>query len=78
MPKVPVAEAMTMLKITWQKSSIGYNSSQRKVIQSLGLRRLNHSVVHRDTPTIRGMINAVSHLLHVAQVQVDEENDHDK
>ena len=76
MSKVSVTEAMTMLKITWQKSSIGYNSSQRRVIQSLGLRRLNHTVVHRDTPTIRGMINAVSHLLHVAQV--DEENDHDK
>jgi large subunit ribosomal protein L30 len=76
MLEVQVSEAMTMLKITWQKSSIGYNSSQRKVIQALGLRRLNHTVVHRDTPTIRGMINAVSHLLRVAQV--DEENGHDQ
>ena len=67
---------MAILKITWTKSAIGYNSNQRKVIKALGLRRLSHTVTHHDTPTIRGMINAVSHMLSV--VHVDEDNDQDK
>ena len=35
----------------------------------MGLRRLHHSVIHGDTPTIRGMVNKVSHLLKVEQVE---------
>jgi len=56
---------MALLKITWTKSYIGKPRSQRRVIHSLGLRRLNHTVVHGDTPTIRGMVNKVQHLLSV-------------
>ncbi len=56
---------MAQLKITWTKSYIGKPQNQRRVIHSLGLRRLNHSVVHGDTPTIRGMVNKVQHLLSV-------------
>ena len=67
---------MATLKITWTKSAIGYNSNQRKVIKALGLRRLSHTVIHHDSPTIRGMINAVSHMLSV--VQLDADNDQDK
>ena len=55
----------TQLKITWKKSHIGKPESQRRVITALGLRRLNHSVVHGDTPAIRGMVNKVSHLVSV-------------
>ena len=57
------------LRITWKKSCIGKPESQRKIIRSLGLRRLNHSVVHSDTPTIRGMVNKVSHLVAVEAVE---------
>ena len=57
---------MAQLEITWTKSYIGKPQSQRRVIHSLGLRRLNHTVVHADTPTIRGMVNKVQHLLSVA------------
>lgn len=59
---------MAYLKITWKKSYIGRNQRQRKVIQSLGLRRLNHSVVHHDSPTIRGMVQKVIHMLEVEAV----------
>ena len=60
---------MAQLKITWTKSYIGRPQNQRRVIHALGLRRLNHTVIHGDTPTIRGMVNKVSHLLHVEEVE---------
>ncbi len=59
---------MADLKITWKKSCIGKPQNQRRIIKSLGLRRLNHSVIHSDTPTIRGMVNKVSHLVVVEEL----------
>ena len=59
---------MAQLKITWIKSCIGRPKDQRKVVQALGLRRLHHSVSHGDTPTIRGMVNKVSHLVTVEEI----------
>ena len=59
---------MAQIKITWTKSYIGRPENQRKVIEALGLKRLHHSVTHGDTPTIRGMVNKVSHLLAVEEV----------
>ncbi len=56
---------MAELKITWTKSCIGRPQNQRRIIKSLGLRRLHHTVVHQDSPTIRGMVNKVSHLVKV-------------
>lgn len=57
------------LEVTWVKSSIGYPKTQRLVLRSLGLRKLNHSVTHADTPVIWGMINKVSHLVKVKEVE---------
>lgn len=59
---------MSELKITWTKSCIGRPKKQRDVIRSLGLRRLHHTVVHQNSPTIRGMVNKVEHLLQVEEV----------
>jgi large subunit ribosomal protein L30 len=59
---------MAQLKITWTKSCIGRPQNQRKVIDSLGLKRLHHTVTHGDTPTIRGMVNKVQHLLSVEEI----------
>ena len=59
---------MAQLKITWIKSGIGRPQKQRRVIESLGLRRLNQSVIHSDSPTIRGMVEKVIHMLKVEQV----------
>jgi len=63
---------MAQLKITWTKSYIGRPQNQRKVIQSLGLKRLHHTVTHGDTPTIRGMVNKVQHLLSVEEITETE------
>lgn len=60
---------MAQLKITYVKSAIGYARDQRATIRSLGLRKLNQSVIHQDTPVIRGMIFKVKHLVKVEEVQ---------
>ena len=60
---------MGQIKITWTKSCIGRTQGQRRVIESLGLKRLNHTVTLGDTPTIRGMVNKVQHLLAVEQIE---------
>jgi large subunit ribosomal protein L30 len=57
------------LRVTWVKSSINYSERQKGTIRALGLRRLGHSVEHEDTPVIRGMINKVSHLVEVQEVE---------
>ena len=59
---------MAQLKITWTKSYIGKPRNQRRVVESLGWKRLHHSVIHGDTPVIRGMVNKVQHLLNVEEV----------
>lgn len=59
---------MSKVRITWIKSAIGYHSSQKLTIKALGLRRLHHVVEHEATPSIRGMINKVSHLVRVEEV----------
>lgn len=55
------------LKVTWKKSAIGHPQDQRDTIRALGLRRLNQTVVHEDTPTIRGMVYKVRHLVEVEE-----------
>ncbi len=56
---------MTKLAIKLVKSSIGYSIDQKKTLKALGLQRLNHSVIHDDTASVRGMINKVRHLVTV-------------
>lgn len=56
------------LKITQCKSAIGYRKRTKATIEALGLRKLNHSVIHNDSPAIRGMINAVSFLIKVEEI----------
>jgi large subunit ribosomal protein L30 len=57
------------LRVTWTKSSIGFARDQKRTIKALGLKRLNHTVEHDDTPAIRGMTMAVRHLVTVEEVQ---------
>jgi len=56
---------MAKLCVTWVKSSIGYADDQKRTIKALGLHRLNQSVTHTDSGSIRGMINKVRHLVRV-------------
>ena len=53
------------LKITLVKSPIGFNRDQARVVMSMGLRRIRHSVTLADTPETRGMILKVRHLVTV-------------
>ena len=53
------------LTITLRKSPIGFNRNQGQVVQSMGLRRIGHSVELTDTPETRGMILKVRHLVEV-------------
>jgi large subunit ribosomal protein L30 len=55
------------LKVTWIKSGIGYAKEQRRTIKALGLRRLHQEVEHNDSPSIRGMIAKVKHLVKVEE-----------
>lgn len=59
---------MTKLRITYKKSVIGSTQAQRRTIQSLGLRKLHQTVIKPDTPTIRGMVFHVQHLVSVEEV----------
>ncbi|MDR0271318.1 50S ribosomal protein L30 [Paenibacillus sp.] len=60
---------MTKLQITLVRSVIGRSEDQRATVKTLGLRKINSSVVHNDNPAIRGMINKVSHLVSVTEIE---------
>ena len=51
-----------------KKSPIGYARKQRRVLQSLGLRKVNSSVVKYCTPAIYGMVRKVGHLIEVEEI----------
>jgi large subunit ribosomal protein L30 len=57
------------LRIKWVKSSIGYSRRQKGTIHALGLRHLGDRVEQADTPVIRGMVDKVSHLVQVEEIE---------
>ena len=59
---------MTELKVTQIKSKIGGTQGQRDTLRSLGLRRIGDVVVKADRPEVRGMVQAVRHLVAVEEV----------
>ncbi|GIP55773.1 MULTISPECIES: 50S ribosomal protein L30 [Paenibacillus] len=59
---------MAKLQITLVRSLIGRPENQRTTVKTLGLRKINQSVVHNDSPAIRGMVNQVSHLVAVQEI----------
>jgi large subunit ribosomal protein L30 len=60
---------MAKLKVTQIRSTIERKEPQKRTIKALGLGRIRKSVVHKDTPQIRGMIRAVSHLVEVEEIK---------
>ncbi|WP_123054712.1 50S ribosomal protein L30 [Clostridium sp. JN-1] len=58
---------MAKIKITLCKSLIGRKKDHIATVNALGLRKIRKTVVHEDTPQIRGMINKVSYLLSVEE-----------
>lgn len=59
------------LRITLIRSTIGRPSVQGRTVQALGLRKLNSVVVRPDNPSIRGMVNSISHLVKVEELSGD-------
>jgi len=57
------------LRVTLVRSANGRLRNHKACVRGLGLRRINHSAVVEDTPAVRGMINAVSYLLRVEEIQ---------
>jgi len=60
---------MAKLRITYSKSAIGYTVRQKATVKALGFKRLYETIEQEDTPAIRGMINKISHLLTVEEVE---------
>lgn len=56
---------MKDIKVTLKKSYIGSTQKVRATLVGLGLTKTNKTVVRKDTPEIRGMINKVAHLVEV-------------
>ena len=57
------------IHVTLVKSPIGFNKRQKATVKALGLSKLHQTVEQNDTPAVRGMINAVSHLVAVKETQ---------
>jgi large subunit ribosomal protein L30 len=57
------------LRITQTRSSIGRPADQKATIKALGLKRIRHSVVHEDSPSVRGMLFKVKHMVEVEELE---------
>ena len=60
---------MGKIKITQKRSKIGQTVRQKRTLDALGLKRINHTVEVEATPQILGMVSKVSHLLSVEEVK---------
>lgn len=58
---------MKQLKVTQLRSSIGFDKKQAQALRGLGLRRIRHTVEVADTPSTRGLILKVRHLVRVEE-----------
>jgi large subunit ribosomal protein L30 len=63
---------MAQLKVTQIRSTIGTKPNQRETLRSLGLKRINDTVVQEDRPEIRGMVATVPHLVRLEVVDAEE------
>ncbi len=59
---------MAQIAIKQIKSRINCPAVQKRTLDALGLRKMNHAVVKEDNASIRGMVNAVRHLVEVTQL----------
>jgi len=59
---------MSRIRITQVRSKNGKPERQRRTLEALGLRKLNHSVEHEATPQILGMVHKISHLVKVENI----------
>jgi len=59
---------MSKIKITQIRSTIDRKEAQKRTIKALGLGKLHRTVIHEETPQIRGMVRAVQHLVTVEKI----------
>jgi large subunit ribosomal protein L30 len=55
------------IRVTLVQSPIGYPEPQKRTVRALGLRRMNQTIEHQDSPALRGMINKVVHLVRIEE-----------
>jgi large subunit ribosomal protein L30 len=55
------------IKIQYYKSTIGYSKKQKQMVKSLGITKLNQTVTRPDTPSMRGVVAKVPHLLRIVE-----------
>ncbi len=60
-------QTQKVVRITLVKSPIGYSKRHKATVRALGLRHLHQTVEHVDTPTLRGMIYLINHLVEVTE-----------
>lgn len=58
---------MASIKITQLRSAIGRPANQKRTLEALGLRKLNQTVTHEESPSLTGMLRVVSHLVKVEE-----------
>jgi len=59
---------MAKIRITQVRSKNGKPERQKRTLEALGIRKLNHSVVHEATPQILGMVSKIQHLVKVENI----------
>jgi large subunit ribosomal protein L30 len=55
------------ITIQYYRSSIGYSKKQKEIVKSLGITKLNQSVTRPDTPSMRGIVAKIPHLLRIVE-----------
>ena len=60
-----MAEKYAKIQVTLRKSVIGQKPKTRATVRSLGLRKINSTIEHNDTPDVRGMLHRVRHMIEV-------------
>ncbi len=63
-----MTKSISMIKITQTKSVIGSNYKKKRTMKALGIRKMHHSVTHKESPEILGMVNRVRELVKVEKV----------
>ena len=66
--KTDAVKSEKQVKVTLVKSPIGYNKKQARVAKALGLNKLNSSHVLPDNACVRGMVNTISHLVKLEEL----------
>jgi large subunit ribosomal protein L30 len=64
-----MAKKSKLLRVTYSKSAISDGVDQKDTVRRLGLKRLGQTVEHQDTPTMRGMVYKVRHLVTVEEIE---------